>query len=246
MNKNFLKTAIVMIVLAVTGLNVNAQVTIGSLNDPLKGVLLELKTKDAQNPNLVTDDANATVDETGGGLLFPRVKLVSKNTLDPFINSTNPVEWTKNAKLTHAGMVVYNINKDEQFEVGLYVWNGAEWTQLQDGNSTPNKERWFPMPAFNIELTLGNNTVDLYAEYAKQYDFANNTDWFVSNNNKSASELISPIGHVYGQGELDYVITYYDKTVMDNVAITNGILTFNAKTLDLDAHSYINVIAIVK
>jgi hypothetical protein len=156
--------------------------------------------------------------------------------LDPFINNSTATE-----KLTHAGMVVYNLSESNGFQLGLYVWNGAEWTKVQDGNTVPNKERWFMLPPFNIELALGANTVDLYNEYKKQYDLKHNALLVTSN-----PALISPIGQVYAENELDYVLTYYDTRVMENVAINNGILTFNAKTLDLDVNSFINIIAVVK
>jgi hypothetical protein len=243
MNTKNLKTAIVMTVLVLTGLNVNAQVTIGSFNDPQKGVLLELKTKEANNPNKVTDDENVTVDATGGGLLFPRVKLVNKATLDPFINSKNNQEWTANVKLTHAGMVVYNLTVSDGFQLGLYVWNGSEWTLL-NGEDSSGKERYFPIPSFNIELKGVDvpNEVNFYEAYKKQYDLANNSLMVSSN-----LSLTSPNGHLYQADELDYVITYYDPNVIEIESLNAaGLMKFKTKSLDLDANSFINVIAVVK
>jgi hypothetical protein len=242
MKINHLKTATVLTVLVLTGLNVKAQVTIGSSEDPQKGVLLELKTKEAKNPQLVTDDENVTVDATGGGLLFPRVKLADKATLDPFIDSTSPA-WTVNAKLTHAGMMVYNLNELNGFQLGLYVWNGSEWSKVSGGDDA-GKERYFPIPSFNIELKPkgGLNEVNLHKEYIKQFDLKNN-----SSSVSTDPDLVSPCGRIYGAEELDYVITYYDSNIIENIRLNNeGILTFTTKSLDLDSNSFINVIAVIK
>jgi hypothetical protein len=229
-----------MAVLVVSGLNAKAQVTIGSLNDPQKGVLLELKTQEAKNPQSVTDDENVTVDATGGGLLFPRVKLVSKNTLEPFIDSKNSQEWTSHAKLTHAGMVVYNLHVSDDFQLGLYVWDGAEWTKISDSDDA-GKDHYFLIPSFNIELREGDNQVNFYDEYKKQ--FSN----FVSSNSSLTKLPSHPSGRLYRADELDYVITYYDSNIIKIISLgSDGWFKFRVRSLDLDANSFINVIAIVK
>lgn len=73
------------------------QVTIGSLEKPAPGALLELKNiKDSQNP-LIT---------ANGGLLLPRVDLLYANSLEPsVIGGGNDTE-----KLAHIGLILYNTN----------------------------------------------------------------------------------------------------------------------------------------
>jgi hypothetical protein len=237
MNTHHLKAIIVMAVLALTALNIKAQVSMGSLNEPQKGVLLELKTKEANNPVLVTDAENETVDANGGGLLFPRVKLTDKSTLEPFVDSKGQ------SAVTYAGMVVYNLTVSDDFQLGLYVWNGSEWSKVSEG-SDAGKERYFLIPSFNIELKAKGepNDVNLYEEYLKQYDLKHNS-LLVSSN----SALTSPSGRIYGANELDYVVTYYDSDVIEDVHVSAaGHLTFTTKSLDLTPNSFLNVMAVVK
>jgi hypothetical protein len=100
-----------------------SQVTIGSSKEPAKGALLDLKTK---NP----DSDNVTVDDNGsGGLVLARVRLVDKNTLEPFIPTTDS-DWQNKEvemKKLHVGMMVYNLTSNGDFSPGVYVWNGLEW-----------------------------------------------------------------------------------------------------------------------
>jgi hypothetical protein len=249
MKINQLKATIVLAALILTCLNAKAQVTIGSQDNPQKGVLLELKTKEANNPKKVTDDENVTVDRTGGGLLLPRVKLESKNTLDPFIDSQNTQEWTDNAKLTHAGMVVYNLNTLNGFQQGLYVWNGSEWSEVNGGvENSADTERYISIPSFNIELKgLGDNTCNLYDEYAKQFNL-NFNDTSQKSSNSSLNIIPShKSGRLYNPEELDYVVTYYDNRIIDIKNMDEkGNIDFEVLSLDMDANSFINVILVVK
>jgi hypothetical protein len=100
-----------------------AQVTIGTNIAPQKAALLELATQQADADNVTS---------TKGGLVMPRVKLVSATTLEPFITTTDP-DWQNNAstkiKEKHTGLVVYNLTVNTTFSQGLYVWDGAEWRE---------------------------------------------------------------------------------------------------------------------
>jgi hypothetical protein len=251
---NFRKTMVVAL-LAMTTMSAMAQVTVGSLSDPQQGALLEIKSKESTLAagGVVTDKTNETVDENGGGgLLFPRVWLTDLTTMDPLIDS-NGNDWTSNAgqlKEKHAGMVVYNIHEDKtnKLEQGLYVWDGAKWTPVLDGNS---KERWFLLPSFNIELTsIANDVeVDLYEEYLKQYDFKHSKSTVEQPRSPivaSDANLISPTGYIYDRSELDFVVTYYDTQILDNVRFEGNYLKFDVTSLDLTANSFINIIAITK
>jgi hypothetical protein len=258
-----LKLIILIAILAISGLGATAQVTIGSGNTPQDGVLLELKTKDVNTAAItaVTDDANETVDNTGGGLLFPRVKLVNRFTLEPFIPTD--ADWTSNAnklKETHAGMVVYNIYKptgtisaDIDFDLGLYVWNGNEWVKLTEKNDkvTSAENRFFYLPSFNIELAAiaDNLHFNLYDEYVRQFTLDDNitAHAFVSSNDQLAFVPSHKSSNLYAANELDYVVTYYDKDIVEIVSIgTNGDMLYNVKSLNLTANSFINVVLVVR
>jgi hypothetical protein len=248
-----LKAIILIAVLVVSGQNVSAQVTIGSSTAPQKGVLLDLKTIDANNPSNVTDLTNQTVDASSGGLGLPRVRLYDRYTLDPFVSSQS-AEWSSVNKLTYAGLVVYNINVSDStekqankiFSLGLYVWNGSEWTKIVDGK---NEKKFFYMPSFNIELTqTGSDSYNLYNEYVKQFTKDNN-DTFVSSNTDVNFVNIPTheSGRLYTYDELDFVVTYYDKSIMiiDSIA-TNGKMYYTVSNLNLTANSFINVVLVVK
>jgi hypothetical protein len=256
MKTNLLKTIMVFAILIIAGLNVKAQVTIGSLTEPQKGELLELKTKNAQNPGSVSDPKNETVDANGGGLGLPRVRLVDRFTLEPFIDKNNASEWTAETKLTHAGLVVYNINvsdpaePDESkiFSLGLYVWNGSEWSRLMDNK---NEKKFFYMPSFLIELTAKGNdqSFNLYQEYERQFTKSSENETFVSSNTTSGFVNIPTheSGRLYTANELDFVVTYYDKSIMTiNSIDTYGEMHYDVIDLNLTEKSFINVVLVVK
>jgi hypothetical protein len=235
MKTNLLKTAIVFAILAITSLNVKAQVTIGSAGAPEKGMLLQLKTKEA------TSSDNQTVDETGGGIGFPRVNLVDKATLQPFITTTP----TDDEKRLHTGTVVYNLSTLNGFLPGLYVWDGEKWGKVNEGGS-----KFFYMPSFNIELTkIGPDSFNLYEEYERQFTNSGSGDTFVSSNTNANFTNIPTheSGRLYTANELDFVVTYYDTTIMTIDRIeTNGEMYYNVDNLNLSEKSFINVVLVVK
>lgn len=114
---------------------IRSQVTIGSGYTPTRAALLDIKTRQATTViNTVGDDDNRTSDE--GGILLPRVKLVSTNTLQPFVAITD-AEWTdatkqKALRMSVAGLMVYNIaSVGESLYPGLYTWDGEKWATSQ-------------------------------------------------------------------------------------------------------------------
>ncbi|GAB6012538.1 hypothetical protein [Viscerimonas tarda] len=112
----------VMLCLALCAGNMQAQITIGSGEQPVKGALLDIKEQAA-------DPGNVTA--TTGGLLLPRVKLKDTTTLEPFIPVTDP-DWVNHAttriKELHAGLTVYNLTTATPFRPGVYTWSGRQWT----------------------------------------------------------------------------------------------------------------------
>ncbi|MDR3340972.1 MAG: hypothetical protein LBT25_12960 [Candidatus Symbiothrix sp.] len=204
----------------------SAQITIGTLIEPEKAALLELKDKDADSNNETT---------SSGGLGLPRVRLVDRNTLEPFIPISDP-EWIANSdklKEHHAGLMVYNINvtpvndqsiADEMFRQGVYIWNGERWKEARFG-----KESFFPLPLFNLDLTKGEHSVNLYNEYNTQF---------------------SQSGRLYAADELDYVVTFCDTTVLKIDSIgTKSDLFYTIKEAPVESITpavFINVELVVK
>ncbi|MDR1763305.1 MAG: hypothetical protein LBR64_05050, partial [Dysgonamonadaceae bacterium] len=88
-----------------------AQVTIGALDEPMKGATLDLNPKSAANL---------------GGLLFPNVFITSADSLPASLpGSFTPAE--QDYFLDLQGMVVYNTNSALAGGVGLFVWDGGKW-----------------------------------------------------------------------------------------------------------------------
>ncbi|GHV06104.1 hypothetical protein FACS189416_6460 [Bacteroidia bacterium] len=112
----------VMLCLTLCAGNMQAQVTIGSGEQPVKGAWLDIKEQ-AAGPGNVT--------ATTGGLLLSRVKLKDTTTLEPFIPVTDP-DWVNHAttriKELHTGLTVYNLATATPFRPGVYTWSGRQWT----------------------------------------------------------------------------------------------------------------------
>ncbi|GAB6122044.1 fibrobacter succinogenes major paralogous domain-containing protein [Dysgonomonas termitidis] len=124
--------------LSLMTLQLQSQVTIGSGLEPRRAALLDLKTRQgaAGTVSSVSDDANITSGLGDGGLLLPRVKLVSISTLEPFIPTSDPdfTANTDNLKERLAGLMVYNITNNgvgSTLYPAVYTWNGAIWVTSQ-------------------------------------------------------------------------------------------------------------------
>jgi len=226
---------------------VQAQVTIGSGIPPVKAALLDIKTQQADADNITSN---------AGGLGLPRVQLVNKYTLEPFIKATDP-EWDTGAqeatKKGHAGLMVYNLKTDsssgtdQNFSEGIYVWNGTQWNFINESSG----QRYFFIPSFNISLAgkkAGDTgiPVDLYKEYKKQFTQPGNTT-FVSSNTLLTQVPSPGFDKLYEAGELDYVITYYDTNIMEDVTVSAaGILNYKIKSTETTPASFINVVFVIK
>ena len=246
----------------------SAQVVVGNTTEPVEAAVLQLKTQDAaSSPTSVGHDDNVTSAIGGGGLGLPRVKLVHKEKLLPFIAAPSATE-----KLKHAGLMVYNIYKslssvtepNEKFKLGVYVWDGAKWSLVGDGTG----QRFFYMPAFNLPLNretdLSNpndmETVNLYDVYAWQfsknrsgshpYMSSTLTPLYVANplNTTSDKTVPSPENdHLYKATDLDYVVIHYDTEIIyvDRIE-PDGRMYYHIKKNDPGPESFINIVFVVK
>ncbi|MDR0681455.1 MAG: hypothetical protein LBG15_06370 [Dysgonamonadaceae bacterium] len=126
-----------------------AQVTIGADADPQSGALLDLKEWDVPK-----DSTNAP--NSKKGVLFPKVRLSSSNSLFPLYNTTQEPEMSA-AK----GMIVYNVNENATgLNVGLCIWNGDEWTSIVGGG-----------PASTAKLEInGNGKIVVTGNLAKDIE----------------------------------------------------------------------------
>ncbi|NDV70219.1 FISUMP domain-containing protein [Dysgonomonas sp. 25] len=120
MKRTILTQAILILAFLTTTIDLHGQVTIGSGEKPNAGALLDLKM---DNQGMSTK-----------GLGLPRVELKDIKTKTDLAETMGLPSGTLNAA-DHAGLVVYNIGKDEvslatRFCPGLHVWDGTEWQVL--------------------------------------------------------------------------------------------------------------------
>ena len=104
------KLSLLLICILAGMMSANAQVTIGSTNDPHKGAILDLDSKSK-------------------GLLLPKVEL---NDAKVFQLSSDAAEIASGV-----GMVVFNTKADikDGNGIGVYVWDGSTWLAVSGGAS---------------------------------------------------------------------------------------------------------------
>lgn len=221
---------------------VHAQVTIGVDQINERGALLDIKSQTASTKNATS---------VAGGLLLPRVALVDETTLEPFV-PTNDAQWTdatqKNTLMReHTGLVVYNVSKANGVKPGAYVWNGSRWEQLIKEVVEREPQRIvFPLPAFNLPLIDRNNIknkrlqVDLHQVYLNNMH-ANN---FITNIPNKGQFIYE---NYYQVGDLDYVVTHYDKSIITIHGISDkGIMDYTVHNINPDASSFLNIYLVVR
>lgn len=105
---------------------IRAQVTIGAGEKPVKGAILDIKSRAADTDNVTSYT---------GGIVMPRLRLQSIGTMEPIIPAGDPD--LAELKALHTGLMVYNLTGDAPFREGLYVWSGTQWEAvLSDGSSS--------------------------------------------------------------------------------------------------------------
>lgn len=123
-----------------------AQVTVGSDIPPQKSAILELKSFESASPGGITTNKD------GGGLLLPRIKLSNLNTFEPFMNPLTEPNYSEKFK-HHTGMLIYNINEENGFQKGMYIWDGAKWILTR--NTLSPEDAW--LKTGNSNTTAGQD-----------------------------------------------------------------------------------------
>ncbi|NDV95665.1 hypothetical protein D0T84_12180 [Dysgonomonas sp. 521] len=237
------------------------QVSIGTTEAPDKALLLQLKTQEPDADNVTS---------TKGGLVLPRVRLVDKTTLEPFI--ANDIDFQNNVdnvKGLHTGLMVYNVYSSAEvtpspsdpnkiFQQGTHVWDGTRWKRMGLGLQ---QALFFYPPSFNLPLpaidadTDPVRSFDLYEAYENQFNKTNTVtvenytgDQWITNTEYTAPRVPSPTGdRLYTRDELDYVITYYDVNIIYDVSInTQGVMSYRVKDNDPGPTSFLNLVFVVK
>lgn len=117
--------------------DVKAQVSIGLLGEPGKAALVDIKTR------IPDTDGGPTAGMGDGGLLFSRVVLKSKDTLEPFIEkgSSGDDEYIR-IKKRYTGMIVYNLATLTDLEPGICVWDGEKWNNIYETGGAVSYDSW--------------------------------------------------------------------------------------------------------
>ncbi|WP_419032456.1 hypothetical protein [Dysgonomonas gadei] len=156
------KLAAVLIAFTLFLPSLTAQVTIGADLEPNDGSLLQLKEKEE-----VTKDFNSSK-----GLNLPRVRLSVKTSLypmflekpansasDPNDPALGPNDKYRSDSLTlkasHTGLMVYNLTTTNNFNEGIYTWDGEKWV-YSDGI-----EPWYNV---KTQAPAINNTDEVYLD----------------------------------------------------------------------------------
>jgi hypothetical protein len=125
-------------------------VTIGVLEEPAEGALLQLKDIVAA----ATGGKNANK-----GLLMPRVSLQNDTTLEPMFPNA-----TAGEKLQHAGLIVYNLTDQTPLRKGIMVWNGSSWgsVKVKTKDVDPEvKKLLYESPTPLENKSISNNSIEV-------------------------------------------------------------------------------------
>lgn len=205
-----------------------SQVTIGSDMPPEAGALLDLKTEYSGKLGMGVTNV--------GGLLLPRVELVSINTLEPLVEAS--VANHEEQKRKHTGLLVYNlkVDTDKGLKKGIYTWDGEQWKTTSD-ESVKKDVSFFYMPSFIIDtsVTGPGQPINLHAEYLRQFG------------SPAVSSRNAPAGiPVYPPASLYYYVTDYDESVFSDITISEtGVMNYTVKAAAGPA-SLINIVFVVK
>lgn len=129
--------------------------------------------------------------------------------------------------------------------VGYYYYDGTLWQTIAPEKSLG----FFYMPSIVLPTDISHPlynptsktfTVDLYKVYAAQYGLTDS-----SSSVKSPGATTLPIA---ASNSLEYLITYFDNTVFQNLAVDNqGVLTYQlTETPSVTENTFMNILFKVK
>ncbi|SHF45303.1 hypothetical protein [Dysgonomonas macrotermitis] len=201
----------------------NAQIGINT-NDPKASLDIRAQTTDGT---------------TAEGLIVPRLTLAQLVSKDAKYTSdqTGSLIYVTDA----TGTTTTKTKK--VIAPGYYSFDGTMW----QGMSPDQSLRFFYMPSIVLPTDIndgsynagtGTFTIDLYKAYSEQFGLAsaNASSWV-----KSPSATALP---VLANSAFEYLITYYDNTVFQNVAVTDaGVLTYKLPTtVAVSEKTFMNII----
>jgi hypothetical protein len=180
-----------------------------------------------------------------GGLVLPRVRLVSRTTLQPFIE-TSDLEWlTANQPQTrtnHIGLMVYNLTNNANFHAGIYIWTGPEWKPLAVASA------YIYLPTFKLPWVT-NGSINLYEDVYKENLNPSVAGHYASSRGMGSAGLVAFPDYGADANDFYYVVTYYDPSVITISSITpTGVMTYSkvGSNPAPPENAYINVVLIRK
>jgi hypothetical protein len=106
--------------------------------------------------------------------------------------------------------------------------------------NTGRNSRWFYAPAVTIDASAlaTDQELDIHQEYIDQFTS------IPANQNSTGAIMNLP---TYAEDELEYVVTFYDNEVLDNINVTSdGILEYDIIKVPFDNYTIVNVIILIK
>lgn len=130
-------TTVISIVLFLNTIYATSQVTIGSGNSPASGMLLQIKDTEPDITQISIPFDLENITSKTGGITLPCIRLKAENDISPIILSDDLPD--ADAKTELEGLMVFNINEDDNLCLGLYVWGGTKWDILKEIDSSVKK-----------------------------------------------------------------------------------------------------------
>lgn len=205
------------------------------------------------NVKRTNDDGTGTIDNTQTvGLLAPRLTRaeLTANTAAYTVDQSGALIYITD--ISGGDIIGNRINIKA---AGYYYFDGTVWKAVGSGNALAGdnittminnniiKGKFFYMPSIVIDVSSlsTGQFVNLYAKYKEQFQLADATT-----STSSTGVGFPTASLVASENDLDYYITYYDKTVFANVKVSvNGILTYDVVGTATDK-TYMNIVFALK
>ena len=218
------KAALCLLLMFGTAQNAVSQVTIGSAIEPHPAALLDL------NQGLVIEEFENLSE---GGLLLPRVRLVSLTSFAPL--------GVEEDGATAAGMIVYNIADfpEAGLSPGLYYFNGERWRRMMASDAN-----WFFMPTIVLDMAMTNgtpHTADLWEKFQQQFTPITSTGGLMTASSGAPLQFLPTIME-RAATDFWFFVTVSDDEVINVIEIdANGVMTYEVLEVPTDK-TFMNII----
>jgi len=211
------KILLFLFFVSIVTINVNSQTTIGSLEPPVQGAVLDL-----QSDTL--------------GFVPTRVKLEN-------LTSNEPIGQHVKGMVVYN--LTTDIAKS--LLEGLYLNNGSGWIRLFASNNQREAWFYMPSIVFDVSKTTEEGKfeeVNLWDEYERQKNKHNENGNPYLVKNPSAPDQV--MANVPGRNDFNYYVTNYDDKVFEIISISDdGLMRYRVIGKATDA-THINIVFVEK